>query len=135
MEFVHCINMLPFTPITEELLGRDFMEQEWPVLETAFDNRDLGAFLPRCRPRHPFAAVRSGFFCQFRISFERTEGGRERDKEGRRKWGGSISVARSVFHSCFRHHREYHRHNPQAYDLRTYLDCTAIDEKAEECRL
>lgn len=42
VEFVHCINMLPFTPITEELLGRDFMEQEWPVLETAFDNRDLG---------------------------------------------------------------------------------------------
>lgn len=44
MEFVHCINMLPFTPITEELLGHDFMEQEWPVLETAFDNPDLGTF-------------------------------------------------------------------------------------------
>ena len=42
VEYVHCINMLPFTPITEELLHRDFMEQEWPVLETAFDGRDPG---------------------------------------------------------------------------------------------
>lgn len=42
VEFVHCINMLPFTPITEDLLHRDFMEQEWPVLETAFDGRDPG---------------------------------------------------------------------------------------------
>ncbi|CAM9532890.1 unnamed protein product, partial [Ascophyllum nodosum] len=39
VEYVHCINMLPFTPITEELLQRDFVEQEWPVLETAFVNR------------------------------------------------------------------------------------------------
>lgn len=42
VEYVHCINMLPFTPMTEELLHRDFMEQEWPVLETAFDGRDPG---------------------------------------------------------------------------------------------
>ena len=42
VEYVHCINMLPFTPITEDLLHRDFMEQEWPVLETAFDGRDPG---------------------------------------------------------------------------------------------
>eukprot|EP00903_Cladosiphon_okamuranus_P005442 g5427.t1 len=42
VEYVHCINMLPFTPITEDLLQRDFMEQEWPVLETAFDGRDPG---------------------------------------------------------------------------------------------
>ena len=43
VEYVHCINMLPFTPITEELLQRDFVEQEWPVLETAFVNRTPGA--------------------------------------------------------------------------------------------
>lgn len=42
VEFVHCINMIPFTPITEELLLYEFMEQEWPVLETAFDGRDPG---------------------------------------------------------------------------------------------
>lgn len=41
VEYVHCINMMPFTPITEELLPYDFMQQEWPVLETAFDG-DLG---------------------------------------------------------------------------------------------
>ena len=45
VEYVHGINMLPFTPITEELLGRDFMEQEWPVLETAFNDPGLGAYL------------------------------------------------------------------------------------------
>lgn len=50
VEFVHCINMLPFTPITEDLLGRDFMEQEWPVLETAFDNSDLGALVLAAAP-------------------------------------------------------------------------------------
>lgn len=42
VEYVHCINMMPFTPITEELLRYDFMEQEWPVLRTAFDGRDPG---------------------------------------------------------------------------------------------
>ena len=45
VEYVNGINMLPFTPITEELLGRDFMEQEWPVLETAFNDPGLGAYL------------------------------------------------------------------------------------------
>ncbi|CAM9323676.1 unnamed protein product [Ectocarpus sp. 4 AP-2014] len=40
VEYVHCINMMPFTPITEDLLHRDYMEQEWPVLEAAFDGRE-----------------------------------------------------------------------------------------------
>ena len=62
MEFVHCINMLPFTPITEELLGRDFMEQEWPVLETAFDNSDLGAFVLAAAPRHRLSSHAAASF-------------------------------------------------------------------------
>lgn len=40
VEWVHGINMMPFTPISEELLPYDFMEQEWPVLATAFDRKD-----------------------------------------------------------------------------------------------
>ena len=37
VEWVHCINMMPFTPISEELLSFDYVQQEWPVLATAFD--------------------------------------------------------------------------------------------------
>ncbi|CAM9216535.1 unnamed protein product, partial [Discosporangium mesarthrocarpum] len=36
IEFVHAINMMPFTPITEELLLYPFMELEWPVLNSTF---------------------------------------------------------------------------------------------------
>lgn len=35
MEYVHGINMMPFTPITAELLPADYMREEWPVLATA----------------------------------------------------------------------------------------------------
>eukprot|EP01128_Nolandella_sp_AFSM9_P007004 TRINITY_DN3731_c0_g1_i1.p1 TRINITY_DN3731_c0_g1~~TRINITY_DN3731_c0_g1_i1.p1 ORF type:complete len:815 (+),score=133.38 TRINITY_DN3731_c0_g1_i1:158-2446(+) len=31
-EFIHCIQMLPFTPITEELLPQDWVQVEYPVL-------------------------------------------------------------------------------------------------------
>ena len=36
-EFIHCIQMLPFTPISEELLPRDWIEEEYEVLSTALD--------------------------------------------------------------------------------------------------
>ena len=32
-EYVHGINMMPFTPITEQLLGAQFVKEEFPVLE------------------------------------------------------------------------------------------------------
>ena len=41
-EFIHCIQMLPFTPITEELLEPAWIEEEYPLLETALDNPDIG---------------------------------------------------------------------------------------------
>lgn len=34
-EYIHGIQMLPFTPITEELLPADFVREEYPVLATA----------------------------------------------------------------------------------------------------
>lgn len=34
-EFIHCIQYLPFTPITEVLLGADYVEEAYPVLGTA----------------------------------------------------------------------------------------------------
>ena len=34
-EFVHCIQMLPFTPISEELLDPDWIQEEYQVLQTA----------------------------------------------------------------------------------------------------
>ncbi len=36
-EYVSGINMLPFTPISEDLLPYDFMAQLWPVLKKALD--------------------------------------------------------------------------------------------------
>lgn len=32
IEYVHAINMMPFTPITEELLRAPFVAEEYPVL-------------------------------------------------------------------------------------------------------
>ena len=32
VEFIHCIQMLPFTPITEELLREEWVQEEYPVL-------------------------------------------------------------------------------------------------------
>jgi endo-1,3(4)-beta-glucanase len=34
-EYVHCIQMIPFTPITEELLPKDYIEEEWDILAPA----------------------------------------------------------------------------------------------------
>ena len=37
-EFVHCIQMLPFTPISEELLPYEWIIEEYSVLSTAIGN-------------------------------------------------------------------------------------------------
>ena len=31
VEFIHCIQMLPFTPISEELLREKWIREEYPV--------------------------------------------------------------------------------------------------------
>ena len=40
IEFIHCIQMLPFTPISEELLQEEWIVEEYPVLVEAFDTAD-----------------------------------------------------------------------------------------------
>ncbi len=40
VEFIHCIQMLPFVPVTEELLRPEWIEEEYPVLSEAFDSAD-----------------------------------------------------------------------------------------------
>ena len=32
VEFIHCIQMLPFTPISEELLRQKWIQEEYPVI-------------------------------------------------------------------------------------------------------
>ena len=34
MEFIHCIQMLPFTPISEELLRAEWIAEEYPVISS-----------------------------------------------------------------------------------------------------
>ena len=41
-EFVHCIQMLPFTPITEEYLQPDWISEEYPILSTAIGSASEG---------------------------------------------------------------------------------------------
>lgn len=41
-EFIHCIQMLPFTPISEELLEPSWIEEEYPILATALNNSGIG---------------------------------------------------------------------------------------------
>ena len=41
-EFIHCIQMLPFTPITEELLEKQWINEEYPILQTAIGAADDG---------------------------------------------------------------------------------------------
>merc|ERR1711970_749199 len=36
VEYIHCIQMLPFTPISEELLREEWIREEYPVLEEAY---------------------------------------------------------------------------------------------------
>ena len=40
MEFIHCIQMLPFTPISEELLREEWIREEYPVLSEAYTRPD-----------------------------------------------------------------------------------------------
>ena len=41
IEFIHGIQMLPFTPITEELLRAEWIEEEYPVVSTVLSNPAL----------------------------------------------------------------------------------------------
>ena len=40
VEFIHCIQMLPFTPITEELLREEWIREEYNVLAEAYGRPD-----------------------------------------------------------------------------------------------
>ncbi len=40
VEYIHCIQMLPFTPITEELLRKEWVEEEYPVVAEAYNRGD-----------------------------------------------------------------------------------------------
>ncbi len=42
LEFIHGIQMLPFTPITEELLRAEWIEEEYPVIQPATLSPDIG---------------------------------------------------------------------------------------------
>ena len=41
-EFIHCIQMSPFTPITEELLPFSWITEEYPILSTAIGTASEG---------------------------------------------------------------------------------------------
>jgi endo-1,3(4)-beta-glucanase len=40
IEYIHCIQMMPFTPITEQLLPAAWVEEEYPVLSTVFTRNE-----------------------------------------------------------------------------------------------
>lgn len=42
VEFIHCIQMLPFVPVSEDLLRREWIEEEYPVLVEAFNTATEG---------------------------------------------------------------------------------------------
>ena len=42
VEFIHCIQMLPFTPISEELLRESWIQEEYNILVQAFNSADEG---------------------------------------------------------------------------------------------
>lgn len=42
--YSHCINMLPFTPVTEALLSPTFVAEEWPLLNRAVSQRGVLGF-------------------------------------------------------------------------------------------
>ena len=42
IEFIHGIQMLPYTPITEELLRAEWVEEEYPVVAQALNNPSIG---------------------------------------------------------------------------------------------
>jgi len=37
LEFIHCIQMIPFTPISEELLDKPFIQEDWTVLQSVLN--------------------------------------------------------------------------------------------------
>lgn len=39
-EFIHCIQMIPYLPISEELLRKKWISEEYPVLEQAYNRTD-----------------------------------------------------------------------------------------------
>ena len=41
-EYIHCIQMLPFVPISEELLPHDWIIEEYPILSTAIGSASEG---------------------------------------------------------------------------------------------
>merc|ERR1712121_5770 len=41
VEFIHCIQMLPFTPISEELLRYEWITEEYNVVSEAYNRPDL----------------------------------------------------------------------------------------------
>lgn len=38
IEFIHCIQMLPFVPMTEQLLRPEWIQEEYPVLDKVRKN-------------------------------------------------------------------------------------------------
>jgi endo-1,3(4)-beta-glucanase len=42
VEFIHGIQMLPYTPITEELLRAEWIEEEYPVVAAGLNNPSIG---------------------------------------------------------------------------------------------
>ena len=40
VEFIHCIQMLPFLPVTEHLLPEEWIKEEYPVLAEAYSRPD-----------------------------------------------------------------------------------------------
>lgn len=43
-EFIHCIQMMPFTPVTEDLLEETWVQEEYPVLRDNL-SADIGQVL------------------------------------------------------------------------------------------
>ena len=40
VEFIHCIQMLPFVPMSEELLREEWIQEEYEVLREAYNRPD-----------------------------------------------------------------------------------------------
>ena len=48
VEFIHCIQMLPFTPISEELLREEWIREEYPVISPMLSSLFLSSVSQRC---------------------------------------------------------------------------------------
>ena len=40
VEFIHCIQMIPFVPLSEELLREEWIQEEYEVLKEAYNRPD-----------------------------------------------------------------------------------------------